>query len=135
MGVTPEFSDNAVAVLEYDKAIAVLESAAMEVSPFPARRFEVYGDKGSVIIEPLEKPKARLCLNEDRGKYVKGWQEVSFEERHRYAGELVSLVADIKGEKKPDRALYHELIVQETILRASKGVEDFLVPDVSKFVD
>ncbi|HGJ66741.1 TPA: Gfo/Idh/MocA family oxidoreductase [bacterium] len=129
MGVIPEFSDNTVAVFEYDNAIAVLESSAMEVSPFPVRRFEVYGDKGSVIIEPLEPPSARLCLNENKGKYVKGWQEVNFDERHRYAGELVALVADIKGEKKPDRSLYHELIVQETVLRASKRVEDFLISD------
>jgi len=126
MGVTPEFSDNSVAVFEYDNAIAVLESAAMEVSPFPARRFEVYGDKGSVIIEPLEKPSARLCLNENKDNYVKGWQTVNFEERHRYAGELVALIADIKGEKKPDRSLYHELIVQETVLRASRCIEGFL---------
>jgi len=129
MGVTPEFADNTLAVFEYSNAIAVLESAAMEVSPFPSRRFEVYGDRGSVIIEPFEPPNARLCLNENWGSYVKGWQTVSFEEKGRYDGELVALVADIKGEKAPDRSLYHELIVQETILRASRGIEGFLVSD------
>jgi predicted dehydrogenase len=130
VGITPEFADNTLAVFEYENAIAVLESSAMEVSPFPSRRFEVYGDKGSVIIEPIEPPSARLCLNENWGSYVKGWQEVNFEERGRYDGELSALVADIKGEKKPDRSLYHELIVQETVLRASRGIEGFLVSDI-----
>ena len=128
-GVTPEFFDNTVGVFEYENTIAILESAAMEVSPFPARRFEVYGDKGSVIIEPIESPSVRLCLSENWGKYVKGWQTVEFEKHSRYDGELVALVSDIKGEKQPDRSLYHELIVQETVLRASTGVEGFLVSD------
>ena len=134
LGITPEFSDNTMAVFEYEKAMASVESAAMEVSAFPARRFEVYGTRGSVIIEPLEPPSVRLCLDEDRGGYVKGWQTVDVGERGgRYDGELVALVADIRGEKSPDRSLYHELIVQETVLRASRGVEGFLLPSVDDF--
>jgi len=134
LGVTPEFSDNTMAVFEYEKAIASIESASLEVSAFPSRRFEVYGTKGSVIIEPLEprdNPSLRLCLSEDSGDYVKGWQVVNLRERGgRYDGGLAALVADIKGEKSPDRSLYHELIVQETVLRASRGVEDVLLPDL-----
>ena len=56
---------------------------------------------------------------------------MNFEEKRRYDGELVALVADIKGEKKPDRSLYHELIVQETVLRASREIEGFLVSDIN----
>ena len=98
-GVTPEFFDNTVGVFEYENAIAVLESSAMEVSPFPVRRFEVYGSNGSVIIEPLEPPSVKLCLSEGQGKYIKGWQSVEFEKHPRYDGELVALVSDIKKEK------------------------------------
>jgi predicted dehydrogenase len=137
LGITPEFSDNTLAVFEYENAIATVESAAMEVSAFPSRRFEVYGTKGSVILEPLEpreNPTVRLCLSEDRGGYVEGWQTVDLEKRLRYDGELVALVADIRGEKSPDRSLYHELIVQETVLRASRGVEGFLLPDLDDFL-
>ena len=137
LGITPEFSDNTVGVFEYEKAIATLESVAMEVSAFPSRRFEVYGTEGSVILEPLEPretPTVRLCLSEDRGNYVSGWQTVEVEKRLRYDGEVVALVADIRGEKSPDRSLYHELIVQETVLRASRGVEGFLLPDVDDFL-
>ena len=137
LGITPEFYDNTMAVFEYEKAIAHLESAAMEVSAFQARRFEVYGTKGSVIFEPLEpgeNPTVRLCLSEARGNYVEGWQTISVEKRPRYDGELVAIVADIRREKSPDRSLYHELITQETVLRASRCVEGFLLPDVEDFL-
>ena len=133
LGTTPQFADNTLAVFEYDNAMAHLESAAMEVSAFPSRRFEVYGTKGSVILEPFEraeKPSVRLCLDSDRGDFTKGWQTVDLETRGRYDGELAALVSDIRGEKSPDRSLYHELIVQETVLRASRNVQGFLLSDV-----
>ena len=159
LGITPELSDNTVAVFEYENAIATVESAAMEVSAFPSRRFEVYGTRGSAILEPLEPTSirlslnkqsgthvdssgssvvtealeptsVRLCLDEDRGGYAKGWQRVEVAEHLRYDGGLAALDADIRGEKSPDRSLYHELIMQETVLRASRGIEGFLLPDV-----
>jgi len=136
LGITPEFSDNTIAIFEYEKAIASLESVAMEVSAFPARRFEVYGTRGSVIIEPLEPPGVRLCLSEASGDYVEGWQTVDVGEPvGRYDGGLAALVADIKGEKSPDRSLYHELIVQETVLRASRQIQGFLASDADSFLE
>lgn len=136
LGITPEFSDNTIAVFEYEKAIASLESVAMEVSAFPVRRFEVYGTRGSVILEPLEPPSVRLCLSEASGDYVEGWQTVDVgEPGGRYDDELVALVADIKGEKSPNRSLYHELIVQETVLRASRQIQGFLVSDADSFLE
>ena len=134
LGITPEFSDNTIAVFEYEKAMATVESVAMEVSAFPSRRFEVYGTRGSVIIEPLEPPSVRLCLSKARGDYLKGWQTVDIgEPGGRYDGGLAAFVADIKGEKSPDRSLYHELIVQETVLRASRKIEGLLLPDADSF--
>ena len=40
------------------------------------------------------------------------------EHRPRYIDSLQALVADISGEKAPDRSLDHEFTVQETVLRA-----------------
>jgi predicted dehydrogenase len=135
LGITPEFSDNTMAVFEYKNTMATVESAAMENSAFAARRFEVYGTRGSVILEPLEPPSVRLCLSEDSGDYVKGWQTVDVgESAGRYDGGLAALVADIKGEKSPDRSLYHELVVQETILRASRQIEGLLVSDADGLI-
>ena len=114
----PWFQDNTASVLEYPNAMVTLESTASEVSTKESRRLEVYGTRGSVILEPLEPPALRLCLDEDRGGYVKGWQKVEVEHRPRYIDSLRALVADIRGEKAPDRSLDHEFMVQETVLRA-----------------
>lgn len=120
-GTVPRFSDNTLTVFEYHRAMAILESAAIEVSPFPSRRLEVYGTRGSAILEPFEgAPVLRLCLDEDRDGYLAGWQVVPVEVRPRYVASLAALVADIRGEKAPDRSLDHELLVQETVLRASQ---------------
>ena len=113
------YRDNAIATFEYAGALAVLESSAREVSPGASRRLEVYGTRGSAILEPLEPPALRLCLDEARAGYAEGWQTVPVENRPRYVESLGAFVADIRGEKKPDRSLDHEFIVQETVLRAA----------------
>ncbi len=130
-GPVPAFDDNTLTVFEYDSAIASLTCAAIENEPFPCRRFEVYGSKGSAIIEPLEPPALRVCLSEpgfaydtgagyDGRPYEHGWQTVEIEKRPRYVDDVIAFVADIRGEKQPDRTLEHERVVQETILRASQ---------------
>ena len=108
-----------MAVFEYPEAMAVLESTGLEVSAGQSRRLEVYGRRGSAILEPLEPPILRLCLDENRDGYVKDWQTVPVENRPRYVESLRAFVADIRGEKSPDRSLDHEFTVQETVLRAA----------------
>jgi len=119
-GNVPDFRDNTATVFEYPGAMAILESAAVEVSAFPSRRLEVYGTRGSAILEPFEgEPVLRLCLDDHRDGFVKGWQTVPIDGVARYVASLDALVADIREEKAPDRTLDHELMVQETVLRAA----------------
>ncbi|MDE0043907.1 MAG: Gfo/Idh/MocA family oxidoreductase [Candidatus Poribacteria bacterium] len=115
----PWAQDNTAAVFEYPDAMATIESTAAEVSSGESRRLEVYGTRGSAILEPLSPPALRLCLDEDRDGYEEGWQRVEIEERPAHIGDLEAFVADIRGEKSPDRTLDHEFIAQETILRAA----------------
>lgn len=120
IGTVPAFRDNTATVFEYPHAMAILESTAMEVSAFPSRRLEVYGTRGSAILEPFEPDRVlRVCLDRDRDGLEAGWQIVPIEVEPRYVGSLRALVADIRGEKQPDRTLDHELTVQETVLRAA----------------
>jgi len=116
------FQDNNLVVFEYRSGQAILESTALEVSSGSSRRIEVYGTRGSIIIEPLEPPQLRLCLDVDRDGYKKGWQTVLVEDRPRYVESLRSLIAVIRGQKQPNCSLDHEYTVQETVLRAS-GLE------------
>ncbi len=117
------FKDNTLTVYEFEKAIAFISISALEPKPV-ARRFEVYGREGSaIILEPFEPGlKIRLCLNEAKGGYSAGEQivEIAGESRQRtYELELDAFLATIAGEQAPDRPVSHELLVQETLLRAT----------------
>ena len=97
-------------------------------SPPTARRFEVYGNRGSAIMEPLEPAtQIRLCLEEAQEGYAAGEQFVSLRVQTRqqlYEEELVAFLATIRGEQAPDRSVDHELAVQETVLRGTGVLSD-----------
>jgi predicted dehydrogenase len=119
---TNGFATNSLGVFEYDDAMAIVDIAAMEPRPV-ARRYEVYGTAGSAIIEPIEPAgPIRLALTEPRGDYPAGVTLIDVEDRPRYVASLAAFVQDIRGEKEPDRSLDHELLVQETLLRATGSI-------------
>jgi predicted dehydrogenase len=118
----PGFIDNALGVFEYDRALAVVDIAAMEPRP-NARRFEVYGTKGSAITEPFDPGETvRLVLAEPAGEYGAGEQIIKLPTVNRqqmYERELAAILATLRGDQPPDRTPEHELLVQETLLRAT----------------
>jgi len=115
----PAYSDNTVGVLEFPHALAIVDIAAMEPRP-AARRFEVYGTLGSAILEPFD-PALTLRLARDAGPAeVVPLEPVDRQEL--YNRELVAFLGVLRGERPPDRPLEHELLVQETLLRATGGV-------------
>jgi len=120
--LVPGFADNTLVVLEYEQAMAFVDIAAMETRPM-ARRFEIYGSRGSAILEPFE-PAAqiRLCLEAAQADYQAGEQFVPVQTQSRqalYELELEAFLAIMRGKGSPDRSLDHELLVQETLLRAT----------------
>jgi predicted dehydrogenase len=122
---TPEvaaFSDNALGVFEYDRALAFVDIAAMEPRP-NARRFEVYGTKGSAITEPFDPgDTVRLVLAQASGQYPVGetvFKLPTVNRQQMYDRELVAILATLRGNQPPDRSPEHELLVQETLLRAT----------------
>lgn len=118
----PTYSDNTICVFEYDRALAFVDIAAMEPRP-PARRFEVYGTRGTAITEPFDHGRvATLTLAEPWGEYPAGEHVLELPvvpRQQMYERELVAFVATLRGERPPDRAPEHELLVQETLLRAT----------------
>ena len=122
-GVAPACMDNTLAVFEFDSAMAFIDIAAMETRP-TARRFEVYGTRGSAIItEPFEPgDRIRLCLQKADDGFESGEQVVKVETKTRqdlYDLELVAFLEAIAGERQPDRSHEHELLIHETLLRAA----------------
>ena len=118
----PRFADNTLGVFEFARAMAFVDIAAMEARPM-ARRFEVYGTRGTAILEPFEpEPLLHLCLEEASAGYATGTQSVPLDRQPRqvlYGRELASFVATLNGDQAPDRSLDHEALVQETLLRAT----------------
>ena len=117
-------ADNAVVVLEFDRAVAVIESSAMEVGSRERRHFEVCGSKGSVVIQPLEAPEVRLFLAEATAGYEAGWQEVAVPFVGRYKLDLEELARCVRGELSFPYTKAHDYQVQETVLRASQATPD-----------
>jgi len=129
-GRMPAFKDNTLGVFEFDKALAFIDIAAMEAPPM-ARRFEVYGSRGSaILVEPFEPGRMiRVCLEEVQPGYQKGEQCVHIPPQDRqvlYEQELAAFLATIEGKQAPDRSYEHELLVQETLLRATGGIEYYI---------
>jgi predicted dehydrogenase len=118
----PSYSDNTVCLFEFDGALATVEIAAMEPRPM-ARRFEVYGTRGSAITEPFDPGKRlRLTLDEPTDDFASGEHLLPLKTIRRqqmYERELVAFVATVEGRQPPDRPPEHELLVQETLLRAT----------------
>ena len=121
----PAFKDNTLGVYEFSRAMAMVDIAAMEHQP-TARRFEVYGTKGSAILDPMEpSTAARLVLAEAAGGFEKGLQMVALAGTTRqesYELELEAFIPIALGERPPDRPLEHEILVQETLLRATGAI-------------
>src|SRR5262249_51881135 len=94
----------------------------MEPPPM-ARRFEVYGTRGSAILEPFEPAgPIRLCMTEEDPEFARGEQRVPVVPQSRqdlYGLELAAFVSAVLGRTPPDRSLDHELLVQDTLLQAT----------------
>jgi predicted dehydrogenase len=112
-------ADNMLAVLSYPRALASVKSSGMEVEGFARRHLVVCGTEGTLHIEPLDAPAVRLALSQPREKYIKGYQNISFEPYRRYVGDAADMARIIRGEKESDFSYDHDLAVQETVLRAS----------------
>jgi len=121
---TKNFMDNTIAICEYDKALAIIDISAIEIQP-TARRFEVYGTEGSAIMEPFEPAKnIHLCLNETKNGFKKGVTIIPIKDTPRYVDTFAEFIRNIKGESKPLRSYEHELLVQETLLRATGKISE-----------
>jgi len=114
------WSDDDLAVFDYPRATVTVRSAMVEVQGTARRNFIVCGTKGTLAIQPLEPPAARLALDAPHGAYKKGYQDVKFPNvGGRYDGDFADLAAVIRGEKALAYTPEHDLTVEETLLIAS----------------
>ena len=110
--------DNTLAVLEFDRALAVITNSTMQASANPTRNFEVLGTNGSAMLQPIEPPGLRFDLANPAGPYPKGLHTVPLTYA-RYGGDFLELAAAVRGETSLRVSLEEELLIHETVLKAS----------------
>lgn len=119
-GVADELADNTLAVLEYDRALAIVSTAARMYRAGDHRSFEVIGSDGSFMIQPLGgDSQLTVAMREARGPYRQGWQTVRLGPQPRYVGDFAELARALKTGTPLKLSYEHELAVHETLLRAS----------------
>ena len=113
-------ADNQMAVYDYPHAIATIRCNHLDPFGFPRRFFNVTGELGSVFINPLEPPKLRIALDRPRGKFKKGFQDVTLPKiADRYIAEFIDLAKVIRGEHELAWDSKHDLAVHEAVLLGS----------------
>jgi predicted dehydrogenase len=117
--LTDNLKDNTVAVLEYPKAMAIIHGATMQPGSGAQRMFEIQGTNGTATVRPIEPPGVAIELVNAAGPHKKGRHQLAMPEYKRYVDDLAELAAAVRGQKKLSASLEEELLVQETLLRAS----------------
>lgn len=118
--IADKLADNNLSVFEYDRALAVIAQAARMSGSGDHRSFEVIGSDGSVMVYPESAPpKMRVNMRRAHGPYKAGWQDITLPPQPRFIGDFKELARAIKS-GQPLRLSYdHELLLHETLLRAS----------------
>ncbi len=115
-----DLKDNTLAVLEYDKSMAVISTAAKMANAGSHRSFELIGTEGSFFIQPIAGDRTlRVNMSKARGPYKEGWQDIQFEPHPYDKFEFEDMARAIRTREPLEYSYDHELLVHETLLRAS----------------
>lgn len=118
--INDKLADNTLALFEYDRALAVVSTAARMFGSGRHRSFELIGSDGSFLIQPLDgNAKVTVGMRQPNGPYKQGWQEIALGPQPRYIADFVELARAIKSGTPLKLSYDHELWVHETLLRAS----------------
>jgi predicted dehydrogenase len=116
-----ELADNGLVVLEFDRAMAVISSAARMFASDEHRSFELIGSDGSFTIQPAETahPRMKVGMRTAQGPYKAGWQEIELPPQPRFVGDFKELARALKSGQPLKLSYDHELLLHETLLRAA----------------
>jgi len=118
--------DNGLAVFEFSRdRLATIRTSITEAQGFQRRHLTVMGDKGTIIIQPLESKGnmsggiLKLALEEDRGGFKKGVQNVEMPPlKDRYEDQWREFAAILNGEMINPYTCEHDYIVHKCHLEA-----------------
>lgn len=118
--VKDSLADNSVAVFEFPKSLAVLSQTANMSGSGEHRSFEVVGSDGTFVVWPeANPPRMRVHMRKPQGSYKAGWQEITLGPQPRFIGDFQELARAITTSQPLKLSYDHELLLHETLLRAS----------------
>lgn len=115
-----KLADNNMTVFEFEKAMAVITQSAKMSGSGDHRSFEVVGTDGTFIVNPeANPPRMRVNMRKAQGPYKAGWQDITLKQQPRFVGDFQELARAIKTGQPLALSYDHELLLHETLLRAS----------------
>jgi predicted dehydrogenase len=115
-------ADTTLAVLEFPDAVGLVVGVSMQPNSGRYRTFQVQGSLGTATLRPIEPPKLEIDLAKAAGPYPKGPHIVELPSYERYVDDMAELAAAVRGERSIAVTPAEDLMVQETLIRAS-GME------------
>jgi predicted dehydrogenase len=113
-------ADNSVAVFEFPRSLAVLSQTANMSGAGDHRSFEVIGSGGTFVVWPeANPPRMRVHMRKAQGPYKAGWQDIALGPQPRFVGDFQELARAISTGQPLKLSYDHELLLHETLLRAS----------------
>lgn len=117
-------NDNNLAVFEFDRALAVLSQTTNQAGAGDHRSFEVIGTDGTFMTWPEARPpRMRVFMRKAQGKYKAGWQDITLGPQARFIGDFQELARALKSGQPLHLSYDHELLLHETLLRASGEIQ------------
>jgi predicted dehydrogenase len=118
--IKDELADNTLVVLDYGRTLAVLSSSARMYGSGEHRSIEFIGSDGTIIVHPESSPpRMRVAMRKPQGPYKTGWNQIELPPQPRYIGDFKELARALKSGQPLKLSYDHELILHETLLRAS----------------
>jgi hypothetical protein len=80
----------------------------------------VIGTDGTIMVWPeASPPRMRVYMRKPQGTYKAGWQDMTLPPQPRFVGDFKELARALKTGEPLKLSYDHELLLQETLLRAS----------------
>ena len=115
-----KLADNNLAVFEFDRALAVIAQSAKMAGSGDHRSFEIIGTDGTFMVHPESSPpRMRIYMRKPQGPYKAGWQDLTLPPQPRFIPDFAELARAIQSGKPLKHSYDHELLLHETLLRAS----------------
>lgn len=122
--INDALNDDNMAVFEFNRTLAVLSQTPNQAGAGDHRSFEIIGSDGTFVVWPeANPPRMRVFLRKPQGNYKAGWQDITLPPQPRFVGDFAELARALKSGQPLKLTYDHELILHETLLRASGEIQ------------